>query len=124
MFDTVRQKMSAGKPIVQVLDAGRGETPACPEAKFKPGDVVKVRRFKHLMEYPEIAAVAVVVPPGFPAEYALADAHGKPRPLMITKPRRCVSYICGFQGDTAPVLFDEKYLRPSGEPPADVKWAD
>ena len=113
-----------GNLILQVLHNGYGTTPECPEAKFKPGDVVRVRRLKHLRHLPARAAIAIVVPVGFPAEYALADAHGRPRPLMTTQPRRYVSYIVGFDGDPAPHLLAERDLLPSGEPPVVVQWSE
>ena len=36
----------------------RGETPSCAEAKFKRGDVVKVRNTKALAQFPREAVVA------------------------------------------------------------------
>lgn len=111
-------------PILQVTNAGYGEVPECPDAKFRVGDVVRVRRLKHLKHLPSIAAIAIVVPRGFPAEYALADVHKRPRPLMITEPLRCVSYIVGFDDDPTPHQLRESYLLPSDEPPVEVKWAD
>lgn len=110
--------------ILEIKDAGLGETPTCPAAKFKPNDVVRVRRLKHLGDLPEKAVIVVVVPPGFPAEYALADLHRRPRPLMVTKPKRGVSYIVGVEGDRRPWLLREAVLQPSGDPPAVVRWAD
>ena len=109
-------------PILMVEHGGYGATPECPQALFKPGDVVKVRRLKFLKHLPEIAAVAIVVPPGFPAEYALADAKGGPRPLMITRTRRYVQYIVAFDGDQTPYLIREKFMKPSDEPSTTVGW--
>lgn len=109
--------------ILHVINAGTGTTPECSEAKFKPGDVVKVRRLKHLKHLPEIAAVAVVVPPGVPAEYAWADFHKRPRPLMVTQERRYVRYIVGFDSDPTPQIIRERDLLPSGEPPVEIKYA-
>lgn len=113
----------SGNPLL-VVHGGYGTTPPCPEARYKVGDVVKVRRLKHLRHLPEIAAVAVVVPPGTPAEYAIADAAGRPRPLMVTAPKRVISYVVGFDCDPVPCLLCERDLLPSGEPPTDIRWQD
>lgn len=110
-------------PILVVQHAGYGETPPCPQARFKPGDVVKVRRLHFLKHLPDRAAVALVVPPGVPPEYVMADAHGRPRPLMVTRRTRTVRYIVAFDGDPTPHLLQEKFLAPSREPPVPVEWA-
>lgn len=110
--------------LLVVRDAGRGETPPCPAAKFSVGDVVKVRRLKHLLHLSTIGAIAAVVPPGFPPEYAWADATKRPRPLMITRPFRSVSYIVGFEGDTRPFLLRERDLLPSGHSRAEITYDD
>lgn len=107
-------------PILIVHDAGVGVTPHCPDARFNIGDVVRVRRLKHLRHLPDEGAVACVVPPGFPAEYALADASGRRRPLMITKPSRLITYIVAFEDDPTPHLLREAYLLPSGKAPVSV----
>src|SRR6185312_4086859 len=112
-----------GNNTLLIHHAGYGVTPPCPKAKFKVGDVVKVRRLKHLRDLPDRAAIAIVVPPGFPAEYAHADALQKPRPLMVTKPLRGVSYIVAFDNDPRPMHLRESYLVTSGEPPVEVKWS-
>ena len=111
-------------PILQVMNAGKGTTPSCPEAKFSVGDVVRVRRLKHLKHLPDRAAVAIVVPPGFPPEYALADAGDNPRPLMITKPSRAIRYIVGFDKNPTPHLLTEQDLLPSGEEPVEINFED
>jgi hypothetical protein len=49
---------------VSRLIGPRGETPPCAEAKFKRGDVVKVRNTKALANFPREAVVAVAIPPG------------------------------------------------------------
>lgn len=41
-----------GKGGVQRITAPRGETPPCPDATFKRGDVVKVRRSKEVGHFP------------------------------------------------------------------------
>lgn len=96
-------------PVLLVKDAGHGTTPACPEAKLAPGDRVDWARMG------DGYIVAVAVPPGFPAEYALADLTGIARPLMITKPTRAVQYILVREGDQRPYLAKEKSLKPTGE---------
>lgn len=103
-----------------VHDAGYGTTPECPEARFKRGDVVKVRNTKALAHFPREAIVAVAVPPGFPGEYALADLLSRPRPLMITRPKRVMSYILVNEGDLRPYLARESDLLPSGKPSVEI----
>lgn len=95
-------------PVLLVKDAGYGSTPECPDALFKPGEVV---RWKRVAGY----IVAVAVPAGFPAEYALADLTKTARPLMITKPARAVTYILVRENDPRPYLARERDLRPTGE---------
>lgn len=109
-------------PILMVTNAGTGITPACPEAKFSPGDVVQVRRLRHLRHLPEQGAVAVMVPPGFPPEWAMADARGELRPLMTTQPHRTVTYVVAFEGDRVPHLLRESDLKPTGLPKVQVGW--
>ena len=78
-------------PIIQVLDAGRGETPLPEGAKFNMGQEVLVRvSGRHF----EPATIVAVVPPHYPPEYALHDALGEPRPLMVGKNRkRSITYV-------------------------------
>lgn len=96
-------------------------TPSCPEAIFKPGDVVKIRPLKSLQHFPSEAIVAVAVPPGFPGEYALADLLNEPRPAGdITKPRKVISYILVREGDRVPYHANEGHLMPSGKPPVEL----
>lgn len=99
-------------PILLVHDAGYGETPPAEGARFKQGDVVKVRKKRSLASFPHEAVVMVAVPPGFPAEYALADLLGERRPLMVTKPSRSVRYILANEGDRTPYLMKESDLLP------------
>lgn len=103
-----------------VHDAGRGTTPSYMNAKFKNGDVVKVKNIKRLAHFPREAIVAVCIPPNFPAEYALADLLNEPRPLMITKPMRSVSYILVREGDPKPYCVRESDLFPSGKPSVEI----
>lgn len=96
-----------GNPILVVKDAGHGTTPACPQAKYHCGDVMRWGKLE--------AAIIGIVPPGFSAEYALADLLGEPRPLMIRREKRCVCYILAREGDPSPYLVAESRLRPTGQ---------
>jgi len=107
--------LAAAVPLLLVKDAGHGETPLEPSAKFKLGDMVRVRGGRQ-------GAVACVIPKGFPPEWAMADLQKKPRPLVTTKPKAGVSYIVGFENDRRPYLYEERTLRPGKGPPAVVKW--
>lgn len=103
--------------VIEINDAGRGETPDCPDAKYKAGDIVKVRRTRALADFPPEMVVLKAVPAGFPADHALADLVGEPRPLMIRAPRRCVTYIlCEADKEPAtPYMVRESDLLPSGK---------
>ena len=107
--------------ILLVLDAGHGETPVYPGALYRVGDVVRVRRLKHLRALPAVGVVAVVVPPDWPPEYALADATGNPRPLIISQPHRTLSYLVGFEGQPRAVHLRQTELRRTGNV-AKVSW--
>lgn len=107
-------------PLLIVQHAGYGETPPCEAAQFKPGDVVNVRKRRHLAGFPSELVVLRAVPPGFPGEYAVADLLGEPRPLMISAPRRVVSYILCRDGDTTPYGVAERDLLPSGKPSIEI----
>lgn len=110
-------------PVLLIKNAGVGTTPNC-VSKFKVGDVVRVRRLKHLRHLDDRAAIAIVVPTGFPPEYALADEKGRPRPLIITKPLRSVSYIVAFSDNPSPHHLRESDLLPSNEEPVPIQWQD
>lgn len=104
------------------LEGPTGATPQCPEALFKVGDVLRVRRLKHLGELRgKLCAVAAVVPPNYSPDWAMADLHGRPRPLMCQVGRRDVTYIIGFEDSLKPYLLREKCLVASGEPPTTVQ---
>ena len=103
------------------LEGQRGATPECPSAKFKKGDVVRVRRLKHLRHLPDIAAIAVVIPPNFSPDWAMADLRGAPRPLMAQVGSNAITYIVGFDGNPTPYLIKERYLLPSDEAPVEIK---
>lgn len=105
-----------GHNTLLVNHAGFGVTPPCPQAKFRVGQVLKASGRK------EMCCVAAIVPPGFPADYALADLLKRPRPLMIMKERRTITYIVGFVGDPVPYLYPESRLRPTNERDASVQW--
>lgn len=103
--------------IIEIKDAGRGETPPCPDARYKPGDLVKVRRTKALADFPPEMVVLKAVVAGFPVDYALADLVGDPRPVLIRAPRRCIQYIlCEADKEPAtPYVCRESDLLPSGK---------
>lgn len=113
-----------GNPILLVTDAGHGETPACPEAKFAVNDLVTVAGNPLIPPAPTPAVVVSVVPPGFPPEYALADAAGQARPLQISKPLGHITYILGVEGDRRPHLVHEHQLAATGErcDPENIQW--
>jgi hypothetical protein len=102
------------------LTGEHGETPPCPGAKFKRGDVVRVRRNKTVGHFPEELIVLVAVPPGFSPDDALADLLGKPRSLMKRVGMRCISYILCRDGDRTPYLCRERDLLPSSKDPVDI----
>lgn len=98
----------------------RGETPPCPEAKFKRGDVVMVRRNQAVGHFPAEMIVLVAIPPGFSPDDAMADLLGEPRPLMKQVGSRSITYIVygedgGIHGHLA-----ERYLLPSGKEPREI----
>lgn len=95
----------------------RGATPACQNAKYKPGDIVKIKARKDLAHFPRKAVIAVAIPPGFSPDHALADLLGEPRPLLAVVGARVVTYILVNDGDPKPYLIKESDLRDSGEPP-------
>ena len=103
-----------------ILNRGRGETPPCEAAKFKRGDVVKVRRNKAVGHFPEELIVLVAIPPGFSPDDALADLLGKPRPVMTQVGRSSITYILCREGDQTPYKCCEKDLLPSGKPAVEI----
>lgn len=93
----------------------RGETPPWPEAAFKRGDVVKMRRSRAVRHFPEELVVLVAVPPGFSPDDAMADLLGKPRPFMKRVGYRVGSYILCREGDPVPYHCRERdILRRTG----------
>ena len=105
---------------IHQLIGERGETPPCPEAKFKRGDVVKVRRNKAVGHFPAELIVLVAIPPGFSPDDALADLVGKPRPLMKRVGSRKLKYILCREGDATPYCCGERDLLPSGKEPVEI----
>lgn len=105
---------------VHRLQGQRGETPPCPEAKFKRGDVVKVSRRQGCQHIPAELVVLVAIPRDFSPDFALADLLAKPRPLMHQVGSRSISYILCREGDKTPYLIKERDLRPSGKEPVQV----
>lgn len=102
------------------VSSERGETPSCPEAKFKRGDVVKVRRNRAVGHFPPELIVLVAIPPGFSPDDAMADLLGEPRPIMKQVGRRAVSYILGRDGDHRAYTCRERDLLPSGKEPVEI----
>jgi hypothetical protein len=109
-----------GGGMVHRLIGPRGETPPCPQSKFKRGDVVRVRNTKALANFPREAVVAVAIPPGFSPDHALADLVCEPRPLMAQIGARTVNYILIRENDPTPYLARERDLLPSGKPPVEI----
>ncbi|MBI1213635.1 MAG: hypothetical protein GC190_19425 [Alphaproteobacteria bacterium] len=97
-----------------------GETPSCPDAKFKRGSIVKVRRNKAVGHFPPELIVLAVIPPGFSPDDALADLVGEPRPFMKRAGVKVVTYILCDAGDTKPYLCRERELLPSGKPAVEI----
>jgi hypothetical protein len=95
-------------------------TPPCPEAKFKRGDVVKVRRNQAVGHFPPELIVLVAVPPGFSTDDAMADLVGKPRPLMKQVGSRKIKYILCCESGGTVYLCGERDLLPSGKEPVEV----
>ena len=109
-----------GGKILQITGE-RGETPPCPEAKFKPGDVVKVRRNKAVGHFPPELIVLVAIPPGFSPDDALADLVGEPRPVMKEVGRRTISYILCRENDKTVYTCRERDLLSSGKEPVEIE---
>ena len=105
---------------VHRITGERGETPPCPRAKFKRGDVVRIRRNRTVGHFPPELVVLIAVPPGFSPDDALADLVGNPRPLMKQVGRRKITYILCREGDTAAYLCAEADMLPSGKEPREI----
>lgn len=109
-----------GNGEIRRITGKLGQTPECPDALFKKGDVVRVRNKKSLATFPREAVVGVAIPPNFSPTHALADLLGEPRPLMAQVGARTVTYILVCEGDTTPYLINERDLLPSGKEPVEI----
>lgn len=109
-----------GNGQVHRLVGERGETPACPEAKFKRGDVVKVRRNRAVGHFPPELIVLVAIPPHFSPDDAMADLVGDPRPMMKQVGQRAITYILCRENDRTAYTCRERDLLPSGKEPVEI----
>mgnify|MGYP001596884875 FL=1 len=114
------QAFLIGGGQIHRMTGERGETPPCPEAKFKRGDVVKVRRNQAVGHFPPELIVLVAIPPGFSPDDAMADLFGEPRPFMKQVGRRVVTYILCREDDPAAYTCRERDLLPSGKEPVEI----
>lgn len=114
------QAFLIGGGKIHRITGARGETPPCPEARFKRGDVVKVRRNRAVGHFPPELIVLVAVPPGFSPDDAMADLVGEPRPLMKQVGRRVVTYILCQEGSPKVYSCRERDLLPSGKEPVEI----
>lgn len=117
---TTEQAFLIGGGKIHRITGARGETPPCPEARFKRGDVVKVRRNQAVGHFPAELIILVAVPPGFSPDDALADLVGEPRPLMKRVGRRAVTYILCQENSPKVYHCRERDLLPSGKPPFEI----
>jgi hypothetical protein len=117
---TTEEAFLIGGGKISRLIGPRGVTPPCEQAKFKRGDVVKVRNTKALAQFPREAVVAVAIPPGFSPDHALADLVCEPRPFMARVGSRSITYVLVCQNDPKPYLARERDLLPSGKPPVEI----
>lgn len=114
------QAFLIGGGQIHRITGARGETPPCPEARFKRGDVVKVRRNRAVGHFPPELIVLVAVPPGFSPDDAMADLVGEPRPLMKQVGRRTVTYILCQEDSPKVYSCRERDLLPSGKEPVEI----
>jgi hypothetical protein len=105
---------------VQRIVGERGETPHCPEARFKRGDIVKVRRNQAVGHFPAELIVLVAVPPGFSPDDAVSDLLGEPRKLMKRLGQRAITYILCQEGSPEIYHCPERHLLPSGKQPVEI----
>jgi hypothetical protein len=117
---SAEQAFLIGCGQIHRLIGERGETPPCPEARFKRGDVVKVRRNRAVGHFPPELIVLVAVPPGFSPDDAMADLVGEPRPLMKQVGRRAVTYILCQEDSPKVYSCRERDLLPSGKEPVEI----
>lgn len=114
------QAFLIGGGQIHRITGARGETPPCPEARFKRGDVVKVRRNRAVGHFPPELIVLVAVPPGFSPDDAMADLVGEPRPMMKQVGRRVVTYILCQEDSPKVYSCRERDLLPSGKEPVEI----
>lgn len=118
---TTDEAFLIGGGQVHRLIGQRGETPSCPNAKFQRGDIVRRRNLRSMAHLPNGEfIVATAVPPGFSADYALADLVGEPRPLTAQVGARTITYILVREGDSKPYLLRETQILPSGKAPIEI----
>ena len=102
-------------PVLFITDAGHGETPPCPDAIFRRGDVVLLRKSRSLPNLPRELIILVAIPPGFSPDWAQADLLNQPRPLAARKGACDVTYFGVKQGDHQLYIAREKDLTPTGK---------
>jgi hypothetical protein len=114
-----------GNGLVTTITGARGTTPECVGAKFARGQVVRVRRLKHLRSLPELGVVAVAISPGFSPDWAWDDLRGLPRRLMAQVGSRVITYLVAFEGDDCPHILRESSLLPApGHATAEVSFTE
>jgi len=109
-----------GAGQIHRLSGERGETPPCPEAKFKRGDIVKVRRNRSVEHFPTEMIVLVAIPRGFSPDDAMADLLGEPRPLMKRVGSRSITYILYCEEGGVHGHLAERHLISSGKEPVEI----
>ena len=109
-----------GNGQISRITGQRGTTPSCLDARFKRGDVVKLRKKKTLRNFPQELVVLVAIPPGFSPSYALADLVDEPRPLMAQVGAKVVTYILCEEGNPTPYLLKERDLLYSDKGPVEI----
>lgn len=111
--------MIGGGAVRQIIGE-HGTTPPCPGARFRRGDVVRVRRNKAVGHFPPELIVLVAIPPGFSPDDAFADLVGSPRHLMKRVGRRAITYILCQENSPKVYLISERDLMPSGKVPVEI----
>jgi hypothetical protein len=107
-------------PILFIKDAGHGETPSCPDAIFKRGDVVLVRRCKRLEHVPLEMIVVAAIPSLFPPVWVLADLlcvprKPDPRPVTFCDVTYFLAKVSDPEAYLDAYLLREKDLTPTGK---------
>lgn len=114
------QAFLIGHGQVHVITAGHGETPPCPTAQFRRGDIVKVRRNKRVGHFPAELIVLVAMPPQFSPDDALADMFGEARSLMKRVGKRVITYLLCQEGHPDVYWCRETDVLPSGKEPIEI----